>query len=139
MTSNSEPDFSEFMWMAEEDLEDFDNKVINEVAQVMMQQATIVSSGILRDEEEEFLRRMLEEEEERDTVYYSQYLEEKRRNNETSDLESSMQKMGVSPQGMGKESTLNPHAAEFVPGQRSNSTSSEPARNTRQVNAGKKS
>lgn len=27
MNSNAEPDFSEFMWMAEEDLEAFDNKV----------------------------------------------------------------------------------------------------------------
>ncbi|XP_053645583.1 uncharacterized protein Paip2 isoform X3 [Cherax quadricarinatus] len=72
MNPNAEPDFSEFMWMAEEDLEAFDHKVICEVNQVMMEQ-----SSTLREDEEEFLRRMLEEEEQRDTVYYHQYQQEK--------------------------------------------------------------
>lgn len=125
MSSNEEPDFSEFMWMAEEDLEAFDHKVITEVAQVMMQQTTVVNNGCLREEEEEFLQRMLEEEEQRDTVYYTDYLEEKRRGNETGQLESSMQKMGVS-QDMAAKSTLNPYAAEFVPAQSTSDTSKPP-------------
>lgn len=125
MNSNAEPDFSEFMWMAEEDLEAFDHKVITEVAQVMMQQTTVTNNGRLREDEEEFLLRMLEEEEQRDTVYYSQYLEEKRRNNETSELESNLQKMGVS-QDMAAKSTLNPYAAEFVPAQGTSGISNPP-------------
>ncbi|XP_064094933.1 polyadenylate-binding protein-interacting protein 2B-like [Macrobrachium nipponense] len=125
MNSNAEADFSEFMWMAEEDLEAFDHKVITEVAQVMMQQTTVTNNGCLREDEEEFLRRMLEEEEQRDTVYYSDYLAEKRRNNATAELESEMQKMGVS-EDMAAKSTLNPYAAEFVPGQSTSGSSNPP-------------
>ncbi|XP_071541731.1 uncharacterized protein Paip2 [Panulirus ornatus] len=111
MNPNAEPDFSEFMWMAEEDLEAFDHKVINEVSQVMIQQASS-----LREEEEEFLYRMLEEEEERDTVYYHQYIQEKMRGNTTANLTSSLQKMGVK-EDIAAKSNLNPYAAEFVPRQ----------------------
>ncbi|XP_068219949.1 uncharacterized protein [Palaemon carinicauda] len=152
MNSNAEADFSEFMWMAEEDLEAFDHKVrstysqqesapqvpqsalhpeelgyavITEVAQVMMQQTTVTNNGCLREDEEEFLSRMLDEEEQRDTVYYSDYLAEKRRNNETAELESDMQKMGVS-EDMAAKSTLNPNAAEFVPGQSTGGSSNPP-------------
>lgn len=111
MNSNAEPDFSEFMWMAEEDLEAFDREVLCEVSQVMME-----DPGGLRDDEEEFLCRMLAEEEERDTVYYHQYCQDKIRNNATTDLSSSMEKMGVRDDVAAK-SNLNPYAAEFVPGQ----------------------
>lgn len=111
MNSNAEPDFSEFMWMAEEDLEAFDREVLCEVSQVMME-----DPSNLRDDEEEFLCRMLAEEEERDTVYYHQYYQDKMRNNTTTDLASSMEKMGVRDDVAAK-SNLNPYAAEFVPGQ----------------------
>ncbi|KAK8729332.1 hypothetical protein OTU49_008769, partial [Cherax quadricarinatus] len=84
--------------------------VICEVNQVMMEQ-----SSTLREDEEEFLRRMLEEEEQRDTVYYHQYQQEKMRNDATSSLASSMQKMGVN-ETVAAKSTLNPYAAEFIPG-----------------------
>ncbi|XP_047500441.1 polyadenylate-binding protein-interacting protein 2-like [Penaeus chinensis] len=123
MNSNAEPDFSEFMWMAEEDLEAFDNKVISEVAQVMMQHS---AANNLRDEEEEFLRQMLEEEERRDTVYYDQYIEQKSRNNTTSDLTGSMQKMGMK-EDVVANSNLNPYAAEFVPGQAVTSPANAPS------------
>ncbi|XP_042881718.1 polyadenylate-binding protein-interacting protein 2B-like isoform X2 [Penaeus japonicus] len=110
MNSNAEPDFSEFMWMAEEDLEAFDNKVITEVAQVMMQHS---AANNLRDEEEEFLRQMLEE-------------EERSRNNTTSDLTASMQKMGMK-EDVVANSNLNPYAAEFVPGQAITSPANAPS------------
>lgn len=92
-------------------MEAFDREVLCEVSQVMME-----DPGGLRDDEEEFLCRMLAEEEERDTVYYHQYCQDKIRNNATTDLSSSMEKMGVRDDVAAK-SNLNPYAAEFVPGQ----------------------
>ncbi|KAK4325814.1 hypothetical protein Pmani_003594 [Petrolisthes manimaculis] len=109
--SNAEPDFSEFMWMAEEDLEAFDRKVLCEVSQVVMECASN-----LRDDEEEFLEGMLQEEEERDTVYYHQYYHDKLRNDGTANLTQSMNKLVVKPETAAK-SNLNPYAAEFVPRQ----------------------
>jgi len=114
MSQNSEAEFSEFMWMADEDLEAFDSKVIAEVEQQMAAQLNSSNSS----EEEEFLSQMLREEEERDTVYYQQYLQQKRRNDATADLTSTMNGMGVRDSNAkvdAQESTLNPMAKEFVP------------------------
>jgi len=86
-----EPDFSEFMWMAEEDLDQFDQQVEEEIRQELESNASNTS------EQEEFYERMLEEQEravelarsranyerslsleerrqleERDTVYFNQ-------------------------------------------------------------------
>ncbi|CAL4120863.1 unnamed protein product [Meganyctiphanes norvegica] len=114
MSQNAEADFSEFMWMADEDLEAFDNKVIQEVEQHMAAQLNSSNSS----EEEEFLSQMLREEEERDTVYYQQYLQQKRNDDATADLTSTMNGMGVRESRTkvdAQESTLNPMAKEFVP------------------------
>lgn len=70
-TAEQEPDFSEFMWMAEEDLESFDNEVIQEV-QERVQRHFLRGNSDGRGEEEVFLQQMLEEEEARDTVYFRQ-------------------------------------------------------------------
>lgn len=114
MSQNVEADFSEFMWMADEDLEAFDNKVIADVEQVVA--AHLNNSHT--NEEEEFLSQMLREEEERDTVYYNQYAQQKRRDDATAELTSTMNGMRVRESQAkveAQESTLNPMAKEFVP------------------------
>lgn len=114
MSQNAEPDFSEFMWMADEDLEAFDNKVLADVEQVV---AAHLNNNHT-NEEEEFLSQMLKEEEERDTVYYNEYQNEKRCEDATADLTSTMNGMRVreSPAKVeAEESNLNPMAKEFVP------------------------
>jgi len=117
MSQNAEADFSEFMWMADEDLEAFDSKVIQEVEQHMA--ATLNDShGSHNSEEEEFLSQMLEEEEERDTVYYQNYQQQKGRDDATAELTSTMNGMRVRERNAkveAQESTLNPMAKEFVP------------------------
>lgn len=115
MSQNVEADFSEFMWMADEDLEAFDNKVIADVEQVV---AAHLNNNHT-NEEEEFLSQMLREEEERDTVYYNQYAQQKRCDDATAELTSTMNGMRVRESHVAKveaqESTLNPMAKEFVP------------------------
>ncbi|XP_076045239.1 polyA-binding protein interacting protein 2 isoform X2 [Oratosquilla oratoria] len=120
--SGGEPDFSEFMWMAEEDIEAFDRKVLTEIEQHM----ALRVGHILRDEEEEFLQRMLEEEEARDTTFYYQRVQQRTSANSLDGVASQMQQMQVQDDVVSK-STLNPYAAEFVPGQhQSNGSNSKP-------------
>ncbi|KAF2356866.1 hypothetical protein FHG87_012377 [Trinorchestia longiramus] len=72
--ASQESEFSEFMWMAEEDLESFDHEVIVEVEQQLQQQQQLLQSQVeAREEEEAFLQQMLNEEEARETVYFPQH------------------------------------------------------------------
>lgn len=111
--TEEEQDFSEFMWMANEDLDAFDRKVIREIDE----QFGIDGGAAIGDEEEEFLQKMLEEEEERDTVYFIPNADGRRTDGNVIDLSNRMHSMNVSGGEIAAQSNLNPHAAEFVPGQ----------------------